>query len=331
MAQRDFLRIKNLLKVNKLLQDKQVIVFLICLVIAASLWFLNALSKDYETTLTYPVHYTNVPEKRFLANNPPGKIDIDVRAHGFVLLRNTLNLSFAPVILDITRLIPHAEETEPLSYTIRTSDLLNRISSQISNEITILEVHPGSIVLILDSLETKQVPVEADIQIDFAEQYNLSAPLQIIPEQVLATGPGSLLDTLESVSTVHKTFRAIKKTTEEELELVAPEKVTLKPRKAKVIIPAEEFTEKILKIPVKILDKPNDTDIKLFPSELEVSFRVALSQYTAINATDFLLAIPFSAIRSGHPNVQVTLEKKPDFVRDIKYFPQTIEYLIEKE
>jgi YbbR domain-containing protein len=242
-----------------------------------------------------------------------------------------LNLSFAPVILDITRLIPHAEETEPLSYTIRTSDLLNRISSQISNEITILEVHPGSIVLILDSLETKQVPVEADIQIDFAEQYNLSAPLQIIPEQVLATGPGSLLDTLESVSTVHKTFRAIKKTTEEELELVAPEKVTLKPRKAKVIIPAEEFTEKILKIPVKILDKPNDTDIKLFPSELEVSFRVALSQYTAINATDFLLAIPFSAIRSGHPNVQVTLEKKPDFVRDIKYFPQTIEYLIEKE
>ncbi len=331
MTHLDYSRIKNLIKLDKLLQDKRVVVFLVCMVISATLWFLNALSKNYETTLRYPVHYTNVPERRFLANTPPGKIDLKVRAHGFVLLRNTLNLSFAPVVLDITRLIPYAEETGPMSYTIRTSDLLNRISSQISNEITILEAHPGTIVLLLDSLETRQLKVETDIDLEFEEQYHISSPVQITPEYVLATGPGALLDSLESVHTVHKTFREIKKTVEVELELAAPENVTLTPRKAKVIIPVEEFTEKKLKVPVRIADKPDEVDIKLFPSEVQVSFLVPLSRYTEINATDFLFAIPFSGIHSGNTYVQVRLEKQPAFIRDLKYSPQTIEFLIEKE
>jgi len=331
MTHLKYSEIKNLLKLDKLLQDKRVVVFLVCLVISASLWFLNALSKEYETTLTYPVHYTNVPERRFLANNPSEKIDLKVRAHGFVLLRNTLNLSFAPIILDITTLINNAEVTGPMSYTIRTSYLLNRISSPISNEITILEAHPGSIVLVLDSLETRQVKVKADINLEFEGQYHISSPVQIIPEYVLATGPGTLLDSLESVHTVHKTFREIKKTVEVILELVAPETVTLTPRKAKVIIPVEEFTEKKMKVPVRIIDKPDETDIKLFPSEVQVSFLVALSRYTEINTTDFLFAIPFSGIHSGNSYVQVRLEKQPAFIRDLKYSPQTIEFLIEKK
>ena len=38
-----------------------------CLLIATVLWFLNALSKDYSTTIAYPVKYIDAPKNQFLA------------------------------------------------------------------------------------------------------------------------------------------------------------------------------------------------------------------------------------------------------------------------
>jgi hypothetical protein len=45
----EFLKLKNLR------HDKRVVVFLGCLAISTLMWFLNALNKDYETTVVYPV------------------------------------------------------------------------------------------------------------------------------------------------------------------------------------------------------------------------------------------------------------------------------------
>jgi hypothetical protein len=84
---------------KKLRQDKRVIVFLGCLAISTFLWFLNALSKDYETTLIYPVKYVNLPDKRFLANDPPSNLELTIQAHGFTLLKNKVNMKLEPIVL----------------------------------------------------------------------------------------------------------------------------------------------------------------------------------------------------------------------------------------
>lgn len=41
--------------------NRNIVSYLICVVIASILWFLNTLSKDYLTEITYPVKYTNFP------------------------------------------------------------------------------------------------------------------------------------------------------------------------------------------------------------------------------------------------------------------------------
>ena len=62
---KDLSQIRSYLKIAKLKNDKQVIVFMVCLLIATSLWFLNALSKDYTTIVSYPVKYINPPKNQF--------------------------------------------------------------------------------------------------------------------------------------------------------------------------------------------------------------------------------------------------------------------------
>ena len=88
-------------KIERLKNDKQIVVFLVCLLIATALWFLNALSKDYSTTISYPVKFVNPPSNQFVSNKLPQKFELQVEAHGFTLLRHKLSLSFSPIVINL--------------------------------------------------------------------------------------------------------------------------------------------------------------------------------------------------------------------------------------
>ena len=141
--------ISGFFKLEKLKNDKRIVVFMVCLLIATVLWFLNALSKEYSTTITYPVKYVNPPGNQFLSNTPPAKFDLKVEAHGFTLLRHKLNLSFSPIVLNLTNTTQNLEG-ETGAYTIRSETLRSRISDQVSSEIRIIEVLPDFFTLVLD-------------------------------------------------------------------------------------------------------------------------------------------------------------------------------------
>ena len=130
---KNFNKISNYFKIDKLKNDKRIVVSLVCLLIATVLWFLNALSKDYSTTITYPVKYVDAPKNQFLANEPPSKLDLKVNAHGFTLLRHKLSLSFSPIVLNLTTITQNLEDSGD-GFIIYTSNLIRRVSSQVSNE-----------------------------------------------------------------------------------------------------------------------------------------------------------------------------------------------------
>lgn len=321
-------KISAFIKIDKLKDDKQVVVFLVCLFIATALWFLNALSKDYSTTISYPVKYVGAPPNQFLANEPPTKLELKVDAHGFTLLRHKLNLSFSPIVLNLSNI---TRDVEPIGgfYTISTNSLLRRISSQVSNEITISEVQPEIIRIFLDSLKTKSVPVKADIELDFKPQFNLKNPVSVVPENIRITGPATIIDTLNFLKTEYKLYDKLDGAIERSVSVEHPENVTLSPEKVVVKIDVEKFTEKELKVPVRIKNKPENVNVKLFPSEIKLSFLVGLSDFEDITAADFNVAVDYNSITPESRNMEVSIESKPSFIQLLRFAPETVEYLIE--
>jgi hypothetical protein len=73
------------------------------------------MEKDYTTSLTYSVKYVNPPKNLFLANTPPSKLELNVQAHGFTLLRHKLAFSFSPIVLDLSA-ISQSLESENNQY-----------------------------------------------------------------------------------------------------------------------------------------------------------------------------------------------------------------------
>jgi len=320
--------ISGYLKVDKLRNDKRVVIFLVCLLIATVLWFLNALSKDYSTSIYYPVKYVDTPKNLFLANVPPKNLELKVQAHGFTLLRHKLNLSFSPIVLNVSNIIQNSLPDDD-GYNINTDNLLGRISDQVSNEITITDIQPEFLLIKLDSLKTKNVEVKPAIELDFETQFNLKEPVLISPKEVEITGPAAILDTIVFLRTKPASFLKLDADVERNMDIIHPVNTAVKPEQVLLKISVEKFTEKEIMVPVKVLNMPDSTKIKLFPAEVQVSFLVGLSQFGEITSDDFDLVVDLNKTESATEKLSVEILSKPSFVQTVKIVPVSIEYLIE--
>lgn len=315
-------------RIERLKNDKQIVVFLVCLLIATSLWFLNALSKDYATNVTYPVKFVNPPSNQFVSNKLPSKFELQVEAHGFTLLRHKLSLSFSPIVINLTQI---TRELEPNAerYSIRSADLLNLVSNQISNEISVSNIRPEYFPLILDSLKTKVVPVRFNAKLAFKPQFNLKAPVTVNPDTVSITGPGILLDSIIFLETEFKSFERLDTEIERVLSVQHPERTTVSPEKVTIKIPVEKYTEKAIKIPVQIKNKPDSLKMMLFPSEVTLSVLVGLSEFENVTSADFDVTVDYNSIQKNSESIQVQIENEPSYIEILRLSPENVEYLIE--
>jgi len=319
--------ISDYVKVVQLRNNRRIIVFLVCLIIATSLWFLNALGKNYTTTVSYPVKYINPPANQFMADKTPVKLDLTINGQGFTLLRFKL-LSFSPVILDIEEITKNQNSNSGV-YKVLSKNLINEISEQFSNEIRISEVNPEILDIVLDSLVTKTVPVELDLNVEFVPQFNLKNPISTNPGKVEITGPTIVLEKISVVKTKVNIINKLEASIKQEIDLIHPERTTISPEKVTLSIEVEKYTEKELKIPVEILNKPAKTRIKIFPSEIKVLFTVGLSRFENIKSSDFGASVDFNSIVKDANNLNITLYKKPEFIQGVRFNPEKVEFLIE--
>ncbi len=316
-------------RLERLRNDRRIFVFIVCLLIATALWFLNALSKDYTTTISYAVKYTNPPQNLFLVNEPPQKLNLKVNAHGFTLLRHKLSISVSPVVLNLNS-IAKTNEMAGTTVEIQTDDLVRRISEQVSSEISVTDVTPKTITFVFDSLQTKKVEVVADVDLQFKPQFFLNGSVSVKPDSVDITGPAAIIDTIFEVKTKNRKFEGMDAEVQRIVNLSNPDKTTVDPEKVTMRIPVERFTEKEFKIPVAVRNKPDDIDLKLFPSEVSVSFLVGLSDYESIKASDFSVYADYDSIKNNE-TIEVNVEQQPDFIQMLRVTPPNVEYLIEKD
>lgn len=324
---RNITDISDYVKVVKIRNNKRVFVFLVCLAIATALWFLNALGKDYTTQVSFPVKYINPPANQFLADKTPVKLDLTISGQGFTLLRYKL-LSFSPITLDIAEITKNTNSNSGI-YKVSGKSLIYEISQQLGDEIRISEVGPEILDIVLDSLVSKTVPVELDLNVEFVPQFNLKNPITTNPDKVKITGPALVLEKIDAVKTKVNIINKLEAGIKQEIDLIHPEKTSILPEKVTLTIDVEKYTEKELKVPVEIKNKPDKVKMKIFPSEVKVVFTVGLSRFENIKSSDFGASVDYNSIVNDLNNLNITLYKKPEFIQALRFNPEKVEFLIE--
>lgn len=317
--------------VDSLLKNQRLAVFMICLVIATILWTLNALSKNYTTSISYPVRYINLPDNKFIINDPPKQLDMRVNGHGFTLLRHKMRLAFTPVALDISTILEEQGIQSRGGYTIVPSTVLDRISGQISSDLQILDVKPAGISLVFDSLETRQVPVKPDINIQFRSRFDVAGKISTRPGTVEITGPRAIIETVDTLYTRRRILKSVDKDIIKEIPLIFPKEIKSKTEKVTLLVPVDEFTEKSFQVPIRIDSLPSDRVVRLFPQEVTLHFSAGLKHYSLITPESFDFYVKNSDLQSGHISLPIYTGKVPDGIKSLKIYPLHVEYLIERK
>ena len=100
--------VKRFTKVSerkKITLNRRVLIFFFFLLLSILFWFLTALNKEYVTSISYPVRYIRFPEDKVLVNDIPDRLELNVNASGFTLLRYKLKSRLTPIIFDVNSFI----------------------------------------------------------------------------------------------------------------------------------------------------------------------------------------------------------------------------------
>lgn len=305
------------------------ITFGICLLIATFLWFLNALNREYLSEITYPVKYVDMPKDRSLISELPEKITLEVRAHGFSLLRYKISTAFQPVVINVNSdILGKNDVTEK---TVRSIDLKDKIQNQFSSGIQLERIKPENIRFEFSPFHSKTIPVIPRVDYTLKKQYILKDSISIQPDSITISGPEAVIDTIRAIYTQAVSFKDLSQNLSQHIALEKIKGTETAIREVSLNIDVEKYTEARKSIPIEVKNLPRQMQMRLFPAVADVIYDVGLSRYDQIVESDFKLVVDYEETLNTPTYLTIQVEKSPGFITNLACIPEKVEYLIEKK
>lgn len=318
-------------KLREIRLNRNIISYLVCVVIASILWLLNALNQeDYAAELTYPVKYVNFPEGKYPLTKLPSQIQLEVKAKGFSLLGYKIKTSFLPITLNVSTYSTHLKQKgDVFEYVLNTNDIKDKISSQLSPDMKLLNVYPDEIVFKFATARHKKVAIRPSLDYTLKRQYILNR-MTTVPDSIWISGPAPVIDTLQYVSTQTLHLENINKNMSRKVDLAKVPGCTFKEESVDLLIEVEQFTEAKKTIKITTLHAPDSMNIRLFPPNVNISYEIGLSKYDKVSDNDFIFSVDYP--QNANQNfLAVKVQKSPAFIKNLSYSPQKVEYILEKK
>ncbi len=91
------------------------------------------------------------------------------------------------------------------------------------------------------------------------------------------------------------------------------------------------FSEKVIKIPVEVINLPEGTQIKTFPNTIEVLCKARIDRLKDISPLDFKVVANFQEQRGKNQNLQVSLIEKPNDVYSVQLMKNEVEFILKRQ
>jgi hypothetical protein len=316
----------HLTKLKSFFFSKDVLSFLVFLLLSASFWLLNALNEEREMTLRLPVSYSQLPADIRLDDTLPAMMELKLKDEGINLWSYVLS---RPKALEINLNQPFQEQG---IITVSASQYHAAASRQLMPSTQIQVVFPENIVAQYHRLHSRKVPIRLDATVLPADQYMLNTSLKSIPDSLVVYGSKTSIARVQDVPTQHLKITNLKDTMESIIGLVTHDSLSYSLHNVKVISSAEMFTEKAVRLPVQIINHPDHLAVRSFPAEVSAVFNITISKFRHYAPGDIQVLIDFNDIIGlvdGKRRLKVI--KNQPFITNIRIKPDEVEFLLEEK
>ncbi|MGC8865388.1 MAG: CdaR family protein [Bacteroidales bacterium] len=313
---------------GKLFLRRDFPVFLICLLISATLWLIIRFSQPYDQVIEIPLRFTGMGKNLALVSYSDSVIRLKASLRGLQMVsykyihRETFDL-------DISTL-----KTRPLDAIHYRSDLpvkllLSDLTSQLGTQVSLIS--PDTLHLVLEKRLTRRLPVKPQVEVELPQGMMLADSIRVSPSSVEITGPVSIVESLSFVSTARARLGLLSNDANLTLPLqkpVAGLPFLMEPAEVEVTVTVDKFTEGVAEVPVSLADSAT-CKLRLIPDKVKLHLVMPMRRYKDFDPTSCLAQVscPSSEV-TNIKTLPVKLVKLPSFVKCIEIEPPVVEFLI---
>ncbi|MEX0986324.1 MAG: hypothetical protein WD052_02520 [Bacteroidales bacterium] len=307
---------------------RKLMVFSFFLAIAAVIWLLNALSKDYTAEIKYPITYSKFPPNKMLVNEVPDHLGLKVNAHGYALLSYKLTNRPIPLSFPVSNFTMNRMAGDTTKFYLLTRYTRERLARQLPGDLQLLEVFPDTLVFQFATEVSRMVQVKPDLEFTMGRGFVMKDDILISPESILVTGPDIYLDTLRYLRTKKKVPGTLTKSYNDVLEIAVPHRLRFQVHEVNCKIELEKLTEVQVMVPVRINGLPDSLRMQTFPQQVRVTGNIGLSEYDRIVPDAFWIEVDYHEVMDNPDRLQVYMRSKPEELRGGDFYPKYVEYLL---
>ena len=306
-------------------ERRRVSAFFTCLVLAIGAWIFTVLSNSYNYTVKEALNFRNTPQKRAFHSLQSDTVNATVSGSGWEMLFSKMNNEVKAVSVDLSSL-------ENKSYVVLSSQLY-QINSKNDIRQQITGFNPDTLYFDFSNRKVKRVPIHLITAIKYKKQFSQSDNIIINPAYVIINGPANVIDKLTEwpsdtlkVDSIGENINTVLS-----LQPVKEGNMSLYPKAVQVKVPVDEFTEKTIEVPVKLINNYNYDDVKIFPQKVKLTFTVSLNRYAETDDDFFEATADLDLWRkNGYKVLPVVISKIPDYCKIVKIEPRNVDFIIRK-
>ena len=319
---------KNILK-NILPKGKQQLtVFIWCLFISSLLWTLLKFSEEGEEEILINVQFTNVPKNQVLLGNKLIRFPVKVRAQGFDLIFNRFRIDHPKVTVDLST-IPVSKKKDVNRYVWLPKRSEEQIVKAFSGKILGVTFPLDTIKILFSPRITKNVFTKFKFKLDSTKEHFYFGKAIEYPKKIKVIGAKSILNDIDTIYTDLINLEGLETNLNKKYPLTKPYGIdSLLTDSIRVFISVESIDKFTFKVPIKVRNKPDSLEVKLFPNEVKVTFVCGNKQFSEISPRSFKPFIDFKDINTSFKKISINLEEQPRHVKEVKIEPYSVEYIL---
>lgn len=303
-------------------ERRRLTVFISCLVVAFATWMMIALSGNYVYTVDSKINYIDPPENRAYHPLQDDSVSLRIEGSGWQLLFSRLRLQ--PTAINVS-----LRSLSTRSFIVCSSQLAD-INKQFNSSQRVISILPDTLFFDFSKRSVKKIPIRLMHNLTFEKNYGISGPIRMTPNHVIVNGATEDLKGISAWPTNMLTRNEVSAPVTAKVGFMESKanNIDVFPLSVKVEIPVEMFTEKIVEVPVKVLNAKG-REVQVLPERIRVTVLTPLSRYPAIKADSFAVSIDLTDRReTGYSQLPAKVKRIPQFTKMVKADPQVVDFFI---
>lgn len=304
---------------------RNILTFLVFLVISTIFWFLMALNDEVQHDYKVPLRFEEFPKGVTVISGNVPTINVTVKDKGSALAKFSFGAD--PVLK-----LRYGDFSQPAdnSLLLTEAQLNSSLRGIFGSSASIVATRPDSLYLVYTRNPGIPVKVVLDAEVSPLPQYEVFGAPRLSQDSVMLYSNLKSRSRIRTLSTVPVSLTQLSDTTTVDVRIDVPEGMRAIPATIKVTFPVEPLVSKKRQLKIEAINVPPGTRLIPFPATVEVNYLLPKSLYSQTN-TPLRAVVDYKTITPGRKTLPVDIIDIPSYYKSVRPSAKDVEYLIERD